>query len=110
MSSLRCTTLQLHPPKQLIERNAQADVKFTEFGVLGADWIKTHLINDRLNIECIVRKERDAPLRVVQTCRAGDQLQNASRVFSSNATMTRHQPFALLEWKGKPVLARGAAL
>ena len=40
------TSSQFDPPKDLIERQLDADVKLSEIRVLGAYDVKSHLIND----------------------------------------------------------------
>ena len=59
--------LQLQPAEQFIERQLNADKKFTKIRVLRAHWIKTHFVNDFLNLESIARKERYAPFGIVQS-------------------------------------------
>ena len=59
--------LQLQPAEQFIERQLNADKKFTKIRVLRAHWIKTHFVNDFLNLESIAREERYAPFGIVQS-------------------------------------------
>ena len=59
--------LQLHPAEQFIERQLNADKKFTKIRVLRANWIKTHFVNDFLNLESIAREKRYAPFGIVQS-------------------------------------------
>src|SRR5436190_23505904 len=64
--------LQLQPAEQFIERQLNADKKFTEIRVLRAYRIKTHFVDDFLNLESVARKKRDAPFGVVESSRAGN--------------------------------------
>ena len=59
--------LQLQPAEQFIERQLNADKKFTKIRVLRANWIKTHFVNDFLNLESIAREKRYAPFGIVQS-------------------------------------------
>ena len=59
--------LQLQPAEQFIERQLNADKKFTKIRVLRAHWIKTHFVNDFLNLESIAREKRYAPFGIVQS-------------------------------------------
>ena len=42
----KSTSYKLQPAEQFIERQLNADEKFTEIRVLRAHWIKTHFVND----------------------------------------------------------------
>jgi hypothetical protein len=57
--------LQLQSTKEFVERQLDADEKFAEVRVLGADRIESHFINDRFDLECVAREKRHAPLRIV---------------------------------------------
>ena len=59
--------LQLQPAEQFIERQLNADKKFTKIRVLRAHSIKTHFVNDFLNLESIAREKRYAPFGIVQS-------------------------------------------
>ena len=59
--------LQLQPAEQFIERQLNADKKFTKIRVLRAHWIKTHFVNDFLNLKSIAREKRYAPFGIVQS-------------------------------------------
>ena len=59
-------SLQLQPPEQFVEWQLNTDVEFAEVGVLGADRIETHFVNDRLDLERIARKQSHAPFCVVE--------------------------------------------
>jgi hypothetical protein len=59
--------LQLQPAEQFIERQLNGDKKFTKIRVLRAHWIKTHFVNDFLNLKSIAREKRHAPFGIVQS-------------------------------------------
>ncbi len=59
--------LQLQPAEQFIERQLNADKKFTKIRVLRTHWIKTHFVNDFLNLKSIAREKRHAPFGIVQS-------------------------------------------
>ena len=48
--------LQLQPAEQFVEWQLNADVKFAEVRVLGADGIETHFVNDRFDLKCVARE------------------------------------------------------
>jgi hypothetical protein len=58
--------LQLQPPEQFVQWQLNTDVEFAEVGVLGADRIEAHFVNDRLDLERIARKQSHAPFCVVE--------------------------------------------
>jgi hypothetical protein len=58
--------LQLQAPEQFVEWQLNTDVEFAEVGVLGADRIEAHFVNDRLDLERIARKQSHAPFCVVE--------------------------------------------
>src|ERR1043166_3614166 len=53
---------QLQAPEQFVERQLNADVKFAEVRILCAHRIEAHLVNDRLDLKCVAREKRHAPL------------------------------------------------
>ena len=59
--------LQLQPAEQFIERQLNADKKFTKIRVLRAHWIETHFVNAFLNLKSIAREKRYAPFGIVQS-------------------------------------------
>jgi hypothetical protein len=61
------TSSQLQPAEQFIERQLNADKKFTKIRVLRAHSIKTHFVNDFLNLESIAREKRHTPFGIVQS-------------------------------------------
>src|SRR4029077_4292159 len=56
---------QLQAPEQFVERQLDADVKFAEVSVLGADRVEPHFINDRFDLKRVTREQRHAPFRIV---------------------------------------------
>src|SRR5689334_19106066 len=64
----------LEQPAHLLDRKTQPNVKRTEQGVIGAGLIETHFIDQLLEDQRIVREEIHAPLPVVKSDRAGDDL------------------------------------
>ena len=58
--------LQLDSPEQLVQWQLNTDVKFAEVRVLGADGVEPHLVNDRLDLKRVARKQGHTPLRVVE--------------------------------------------
>src|SRR5436305_2026146 len=95
--------LKLQPPEQFIERQLNADKKFTEIRVLRAYSIKTHFVNDFLNLESIARKERHAPFGVVEPSRAGNELFHFAGKFATNFGVAAHQFAALVKRQSIPV-------
>ena len=63
---LRGRLLQLQAPEQFVEWQLNTDVEFAEVGVLGADRIEAHFVNDRLDLERIARKQSHAPFCVIE--------------------------------------------
>ena len=55
-SESAATALQLQTAKQFVQRQLNADIKFAEIGVLRADRIEPHLVNDGLDLEGIARE------------------------------------------------------
>ena len=64
--------------------SCSADVKFAEVRVDRAHWIETHLINDRFDLNGVVREERNPPLRIVEAARAGDELFHFASVLAAD--------------------------
>src|SRR5207302_10528250 len=87
--------LQLQPAEQFIERQLNADKKFTKIRVLRAHGIKTHFVNDFFDLERVARKKRHAPLGVVESSRAGNELFHFAGKFAANFGATYHQFAAL---------------
>src|SRR5437667_1336937 len=47
---------KLQSPKQFVEWQLDADVKFAEVRVLGTHRIETHFVNDRFDLKCVASK------------------------------------------------------
>ena len=82
--------LQLQPAEQFIERQLNSDKKFTKIRVLRAHWIKTHFVNDFLNLESIAREKRHAPFGIVESSRSGNELFHFAGKFATNFGVTAH--------------------
>ena len=91
----RMSRSKLQPPEQLVERQLQHDVKLAELAVIGAHRIEAHFIDDRLDLESIAREKRHAPLRIIEPCRAGDELLHAPRELPADRAVAQHQPPAI---------------
>src|SRR5438093_13737243 len=83
--------LQLQPAEQFIERQLNADKKFTEIRVLRAYSIKTHFVNDFFNLESIARKKCHAPFGVVESSRSGNELFYFAGKLATNLGVAAHQ-------------------
>ena len=66
LGSARDDWLQLQAPEQFIQRQLNADEKFSEIRVVGADLIEAHFVDDLLDLESVARKKRDAPLGIIK--------------------------------------------
>src|SRR5207237_10524475 len=95
--------LQLQAAEQFVERQLNADKKFTEIRVLRAHPIKTHFVNDFLNLESIAREKRHAPFGIVESSRSGNELFHFARKFATNFGVTAHQFAAFIKRQGIPV-------
>src|SRR5205814_9753102 len=87
--------LQLQPAEQFIERQLNADKKFTEIRVLRAYRIKTHFVDDFLNLESVARKKRHTPFGVVESSRSGNELFYFAGRFATNLGVAAYH-FAVL--------------
>src|SRR5437667_437489 len=74
-----------------------------EIGKLRAHSIETHLINDGFNLEGVTREQRDAPLRVIQASRPGDQLFHFASELAADSGMTSHQFSAVFKRQCVPI-------
>src|SRR5438445_13738477 len=83
--------LQLQPAEQFIERQLNADKKFTEIRVLRADRIKTHFVDDFLNLQSVARKRRHTPFSVVESSPSGNALFYFAVTFALNLGLAAHQ-------------------
>src|SRR5436305_13576556 len=81
---------KLQSPEQFVERELNADIKFTKIRILSAHRIETHFINNCLDLKCIARKQRHAPLRVIETSRTGNELFDFAGKLAAHARMTFH--------------------
>src|SRR5207249_7769781 len=95
--------LQLQPAEQFIERQLNADKKFTEIRVLRAYRIKTHFVDDFLNLESVARKKRHTPFGVVESSRSGNELFYFAGKFATNLGVAAHQFAAFVKRHGIPV-------
>src|SRR5438270_7597448 len=64
--------------------NANADVKRAEQGIDGADLVEAHLVNQLLEDQRIVGEQVHAPLPIVESDRAGDDLLHSSCVAAAD--------------------------
>src|SRR5947208_11825848 len=92
--------LQLQPAEQLIERQLNADKKFTKIRVLRTHWIKTHFVNVFLNLESIACEKRYAPFGIVHSSFAGIELFYFAGNFATNFVVTAHQLAAFIKQQG----------
>src|SRR5438552_17820619 len=83
--------LKLLSPEQFVERQLDADVKFPEVRVFGADRIEAHFVNDRFDLECVAGEQRHAPLRIIETGGTGDELFYFAGKFAPDIRMSLHQ-------------------
>ena len=81
----------------------------SELRELRTDFVETHFVDDRLDVRRRVRKERHAPLAVVETGRARDELAHATCVGAADARVAGHEFFALLEIERIPILPAAGA-
>src|SRR5439155_3761769 len=100
---------ELQAPEQFVERQLDSDVKFAEVRILGADRIETHLVNDRLDLKCIARKQSHTPFRVIETGRAGNELFYFAGEFATNCGVSFHQFAALVIRKRVPIALLAAS-
>src|SRR5262245_34543541 len=105
----RVRLLKLQPPKQFVEGQLDADVKFAEVRVLGADWIEPHFVNDRFDLECVARKKCHAPFGVIETGGTGDELFHFASELAADIGVTFHQFAAFVIRKRIPVALFAAA-
>src|SRR6266478_3355453 len=94
---------------QVAGRAAQSDVEASEQGIDGADVVEAHLVDELFENQGIVGEEVDAPLPIVETDRAGDNLFHFSGIAASDQAVFVHLALALLHGKRVPVLVFAAA-
>src|SRR5262249_24067132 len=82
---------KLHAPEQFVERQLNADEKFAEVGVLGADWIEPHFVNDRFDLKRVARETGYAPFGIVETSRTSDQLFHFTGELAPDTGMSFHE-------------------
>src|SRR5437879_550230 len=75
-----CRTPEPAAPQGLARVEDESDDEGPELGVLGRHRIEAHLVHDVLQRDRVVGQQRDAPFPVVETNRAGDELEHATRV------------------------------
>ena len=71
-------------------------------------FVKAHFVDDGLNVGWIVREESYAPLPVVESGRAGDELTDAAGIGAADAHVAAHELAPLLEIERVPILPRFA--
>src|SRR5207248_3337007 len=112
--SVGTTSGPAHPGAQdLAERRggeADADVEGSEERVAGAGGIEAHLVDQLLEDEGVVGKERHAPLPVVEPDGARDHLQHLAGILPPDLAMTAHQRGAILGGEVEPVHLLAAPL
>src|SRR5207237_1160864 len=81
---------KMQAAEQFVEGQLNADVEFTEIGVLSAYRIETHLVNDRLDLKCVARKQSHAPFSIIETGRSGDKLFNFAGKVAAHTRLTFH--------------------
>src|SRR5204863_2104895 len=101
---------QLQAPEQLVERQLNADVKFAEVRVLGADRIEPHLVNDGFDLKRVAREKGHAPFGVVETGRTGDQLFYFAGELAPDTGVSFHELAAFVVRQRVPVALLAAAL
>src|SRR6266478_5945302 len=89
---------------QLARRTTQAHVELPEERIHRADVIEAHLVNQLLEDQRIVGEQVDAPLPVVKSDRAGDDLPHFARIASADESMLTHLAGPFLDGQGVPVL------
>src|SRR5207245_11666482 len=78
-------------------------VEMPEQRVHCADFVKSHLVNQFLEHQRIVRPQIDSPLPIVETDRSSDDLLPFAGVAPPHEPMLGHLPSAFLDWPRVPV-------
>src|SRR3954470_621277 len=104
------TGSQLQAPEQFVERQLDADVKFAKVGVLGADRVEPHFVNDGFDLKCVAREKSHAPFRIIETGRTGDQLFDFAGELAPDTGVSFHQFAPFIIWQRIPVALLAAAL
>src|SRR5208337_3856664 len=89
---------------QPVRRTAQSDIEASEQRIHGADVVEAHLVDQLLENQGIVGEEVDAPLPIVKTNGAGDDLFHLSGIAASDEAVLIHLALALFHGKRVPVL------
>ena len=77
--------------KQFVEGQLNANVKFAEVGIGRAHFIETHLIDDRFDLEGIVREKRHPPLGIVETGRTRNELFYFTGVLAADSRVPEYK-------------------
>src|SRR6266436_6855434 len=94
---------------QVAGRAAQSDVETSEESVDGADVVEAHLVDQLFENQGIVGEEVDAPLPIVETDGAGNDLLHLSGIAASDQAVFIHLALALFHGERVPVLVFAAA-
>src|SRR5437588_11329378 len=68
-----------------------ADVEIAKLGVLRAGFVEPHLGDELLEVNLILREQRDAPFPPIETDRARDNLHNAVGIPAALEAVPVHQ-------------------
>src|SRR3954469_906060 len=88
----------------LRRRAADANEELPEQRVDGADLVKTHLVDELLELQRVVSKQVHSPLPVVETDGAGDDLLHFAGVAAADEPVRFHLALALLDGERVEVL------
>src|SRR5208283_2344217 len=92
------------PLSQLRHRAAHPDEKLSKRGILSANLIEAHFVDELLEHQRLGCKQIHAPLPIVEADGAGDNLLHLAGVAAADRAMLFHLPLPLLDGKGVPVL------
>src|SRR3954453_16244560 len=81
----------------LRRRAADANEELPEQRVDSADLVKTHLVDELLELQRVVAEQIHAPLPIVEADGAGDDLLHLTGVAAANESVRFHLPLALLD-------------
>src|SRR5215472_1238700 len=96
--------LSLKQGADLVGCAAQAYVELPKQRVDSADFVEAHLVNELFENDWIIGKEVDAPLPVVETDRAGNDLPNFTGIAAADEAMLVHLAGPLFDREAVPVL------
>src|SRR6186713_2761646 len=102
--------LQLQAPEQFVQGQLNPDIKFAEVGVLRADRVEPHFVNDGFDLKGVAREKSDAPLRVIEPGRTGNELFYFSGKLAPDAGVAFHQFTSFVVRQRVPVALFGASL